>query len=81
MLSLTIKANVLIDQAGHACLADFGLLTVVSDPTNILSLGSYTEGGTVRWMSPEPIAPQRFGLMNSRPIKSSDRYALGMVVY
>ena len=32
-------------------------------------------------MSPERIAPDRFGLKNSRPTISSDCYALGMVVY
>jgi len=32
-------------------------------------------------MSPELIAPERFGLKNSRPTKSSDCYALGMVIY
>ena len=32
-------------------------------------------------MSPELIAPQRFGLKKSRPTKSSDCYALGMVIY
>ena len=32
-------------------------------------------------MSPELIAPQRFGLEDSRPTKSSDCYALGMVIY
>ena len=32
-------------------------------------------------MGPELIDPQRFGLKNNRPTKSSDCYALGMVVY
>jgi len=32
-------------------------------------------------MSPELIAPQKFGLETSRPTKSSDCYALGMVIY
>jgi len=32
-------------------------------------------------MGPELIAPQRFGFKNSRPTKSSDCYALGMVIY
>jgi len=79
--SLNVKANILIDPAGHARLADFGLLTIISDPANFLSSSSYTQGGTVRWMSPELIAPQRFGLKKSRPTESSDCYALGMVIY
>jgi len=32
-------------------------------------------------MSPELIAPQRFGFDASRPTKSSDCYAFGMVIY
>ena len=32
-------------------------------------------------MSPELIDPQRFGFKKSRPTKSSDCYALGMVIY
>ena len=32
-------------------------------------------------MSPELIAPQRFGLKNTHHTKSSDCYALGMVIY
>ena len=79
--SLPIKANVLVDQNGHARLADFGLLTIMSDPANGLSSSSFTQGGTSRWMSPELINPQRFGLENSRPTKASDCYALGMVIY
>ena len=78
---MSVKANVLIDQTGNARLADFGLLTIISDPTNLLSSCSYTHGGTTRWMSPELINPQGFGLENSRPTKRSDCYALGMVIY
>ena len=78
---LSVKANVLVDETGHARLADFGLLTIISDPACLLPSSSYTQGGTARWMSPERIAPQRFGFKDSRPTKSSDCYALGMVIY
>ena len=71
----------MIDQTGHARLADFGLLTIISDPANLLSSSSYIQGGTIRWMGPELIAPQDPELKNSRPTKSSDCYSLGMVVY
>jgi len=81
LLSLPVKANIVIDQTGHARLADFGLLTIISDPANHLSSSSYIQGGTIRWMGPELIAPQDFGFKNSRPTKSSDCYSLGMVVY
>ena len=71
----------LIDETGHARLTDFGLLTILSDPTNRSASSSYPEGGSGRWMSPELIEPERFGSKCSRPTKSSDCYALGMVVY
>ena len=76
-----LKANILIDETGCARLADFGLLTIISDPINFMSSSSYTQGGSARWVSPERIAPQEFGLKNSRPTKSSDCYSLGMVIY
>jgi len=75
------KANILIDATGCARLADFGLLTIISDPANFLSSSSYAQGGTVRWMSPERIVPQEFGLKDGRPTESSDCYSLGMVIY
>jgi len=75
------KANILVDEAGCARLADFGLLTIISDPTNFLSSSPNTQGGTVRWMSPERIVPQEFGLKDGRPTESSDCYSLGMVIY
>ena len=71
----------MVDKTGHACLADFGLLTIVSDPAIRLRSSSLMHGGTVRWMAPELIIPQEFGFEKSRPTKSSDCYALGMVIY
>lgn len=57
------------------------MLTILSDPVNLLTSSSYTQGGTVRWMSPELIIPHRFGFEKSRRTKSSDCYAFGMVIY
>ena len=76
-----VKANVLIDEAEHACLADFGFLTIISDATNLASSTSPTQGGTHRWMSPELFDPESFDLKDSRLTKYSDRYALGMLIY
>lgn len=73
------KANVLIDNNGHARLSDFSLITIISDQSTFPS--SCIEGGTVRWMSPELLDPGKFGLKESRPTKESDCYALGMVIY
>lgn len=81
LTGLHTKANILIDEAGQARLADFGLLKAISDSANNPSSGSNTQGGTVRWMSPELISPEQFGLEKSSPTKCSDCYALGMVIY
>ena len=81
LLSFPVKDNILIDQTGHARLADFGFLTIISDAATHLPSSSYSIGGTLRWMSPELIAPEEFGMERSRPTKSSDCYSFGMVVY
>ena len=72
-----IEANILVDETDHACLADFGLLTIISDTSST----PLTRGGTYRWMSPELFYPDDFGLEDSRRTKYSDCYALGMVIY
>lgn len=45
------------------------------------SLAPFTPGGTYRWMSPELLSPEEFGMTDNRPTRQSDRYALGMVIY
>jgi len=70
--------RVLVDRAGNARLAGFGLLTIHLDSTTTSSRG---EGGPSRWMSPELFDPERFGAKDNRRTKSSDCYALGMVAY
>ena len=78
---LFIQLNILIDRNGNARLTDFGLLTIVSDHTNFTTSNSFTMHGTTRWMSPELLHAQQFGLKDVRPTKESDCYALGMVIY
>ena len=73
------QANVLIDHDCRTCLADFGLLTIASARSTIIS--SCMEGGAIQWMSPELIYPEGFGLDKTHPTKESDCYALGMVFY
>jgi hypothetical protein len=73
------KANILINDSGHACLADFSLLTIVPDQSTVIF--SCVGGGTIPWMSPELLDPESFGLKEIRLTKESDCYALGMVIY
>ena len=70
----------MIDKDGNARLADFGLLTIVSDSTHPATTISSEGSGTLRWMSPELLDPERFGSKSGRPTKESDCYALGMVI-
>jgi serine/threonine protein kinase len=69
----------MIKNDGHACLADFSLITLIPNPSTFIS--ACIEGGTYGWMSPELLGPQSFGLEEARPTRESDYYALGMVVY
>jgi serine/threonine protein kinase len=90
------KANILINRNRRACLADFGLSTITglathatagASRTSLISndtLMSFAAGGTRRWMSPELLDPELFGIPESegdRPTRQSDCYALGMVIY
>ena len=90
------KANILINRDKRACIADFGVVTFTSVPTSVAarasveslasldSLMSFTAGETYRWMSPELMYPDFFGIPPSegtRPTTKSDCYAFGMVIY
>ena len=76
--SLSLKANVLIDNNGRAYLAGFSQLAMVSDQST--TTFPTTTGGPIRWMSPELLDPDGSN-PESRPTKESDCYALGMLVY
>jgi serine/threonine protein kinase len=90
------KANILINKHRQACLHDFGHSIITDVATHVAagdsqeslisndSLMSFTAGGTGRWMSPELLDPELFGIPESegdRPTRQSDCYALGMVIY
>ena len=71
----------MIDQTCRARLADFGLLMVITDSINFFSSTTHAHAGTLRWMSPELIDPEKLEFENNRPTRSSDCYSLGMVAY
>ncbi|KAJ7646718.1 kinase-like domain-containing protein [Roridomyces roridus] len=69
------QANILIDECWSACLSDFGLSSF-SDATT--SMQTSTRAGSIYWMAPELIAPERFGFKFSRT-QASDVYAFACV--
>jgi serine/threonine protein kinase len=62
-------------------LADFSLTSIIFDPgmSHTTSV-SVAMKGTIPWMSPELLDPERFGLKYSKSTKPTDVYALGMVI-
>ncbi|KAF8959814.1 kinase-like domain-containing protein [Flammula alnicola] len=88
--------NILVDQDGNACIADFGL-SVLGDrhssssitgitPTDEISSSSvphstHSGAGSPRWMAPELHLPEKWGNESARPTFQSDIFALGMVIY
>ena len=74
------QANILIDNTGAARVGDFGLMIMADLSTVLLSETMVSSGGTLCWMSPELLDPQRFE-SGGRPTRESDCYALGMVIY
>jgi serine/threonine protein kinase len=74
------QANILINDDNQACLADFVVTTIFSDMTPSHTMNVFG-GGTLRWMAPELLIPNNFGLEKCVPSKESDIYAFGMVIY
>jgi serine/threonine protein kinase len=70
----------LIDSAGNASIIDFGL-SFISGPPFTSSGVSNPGAGTIRWMAPERLYPEKWD--KEQPISTfeSDIYSLGMVIY
>jgi len=74
-------ANILINNELRACLADFGLARIMFDPkSGFATVTASSSVGTIRWMAPELLDPDRFGMEDGNPTKCTDIYALAMVV-
>ncbi|KAJ7718321.1 kinase-like domain-containing protein [Mycena metata] len=67
-------ANILLDDQGHARLADFGLAVFTDSP-----MAPTKRGGSLRWMGPELLYPQSCGLEFFQRTFASDFYAFGCV--
>ncbi|KAJ7812049.1 kinase-like domain-containing protein [Mycena leptocephala] len=73
--------NILISDAGSACLADFGLATTIydGDSTAGVLASSSNRAGSIRWFAPELIAPTVFGCERFARTPATDVYAYGCV--
>ncbi|EJU01860.1 kinase-like protein [Dacryopinax primogenitus] len=74
-------ANILVASDGHPVLADFGL-SVMEEQNSQGQTTTQTFAGSMRWMAPERLAPDQFG-MGARTSRTfaSDIYSFGMTIY
>lgn len=81
---MIVQANILITNTNpvSACLADFGFMTIVYDPSlEMESSKSIVGDGTTPFMAPELLVPSQFGLDKCTPTKEADMYAIAMVIF
>ncbi|KAJ7468602.1 kinase-like domain-containing protein [Mycena latifolia] len=72
--------NILVSDEGNACLADFGLASVIEGSTTDGTLTSSTNhAGSGRWFAPELIQPKSFGCEKFKRTPASDVYAFACV--
>lgn len=76
------QVNILINDAGHACLTDFGIAAVIYDAStlNTSTVGTISPGST-RWMAPEMLDPESAGISGICAMAESDVYAFAMVMW
>ena len=65
------QANILVDDSGHARIADFGLAAITKNSNSIQS-APHQHGFTLRWTAPEVVA-------NREPTKEGDMFSFAMV--
>ncbi|KAJ7463489.1 kinase-like domain-containing protein, partial [Mycena galericulata] len=65
--------NILVSDNLNACLADFGLTSVIA--ASITNTSSTNHGGSTRWLAPELLQPSDFGCERFLRTPASDVYA------
>ena len=67
-----------------AFIKHFGLAAIIEDGNSVGGASDDKTGGTIRWMAPEILDPERYGYVGRArrklPSKSTDIYALGMTI-
>ena len=79
------QANILILDDGSACIADFGLSTLLTELGGSTFATSFHDRGTVRWMAPELLAceapeNETEDAFHVLPTTDSDVYSFGGVM-
>jgi serine/threonine protein kinase len=78
------QANILItnDTRPRACLADFGFMPMILDPSHPMACSTQIENDTMRFMSPELLVPSESGMrLGLVPTQEADIYAFGLVTF
>ena len=72
----------MINEDGAACIGDFGIADIISDPRVTGQHGTTArKQGTIRYMAPEQVHPKKFNMENSDAVKESDVYSFIMTAY
>ena len=71
----------MIGEDDTARLADFGIIGVMTDPTDELAACNLPNSNRVSYMAPELFDPSGFNLRSSNPTNKSDVYSLAMTAY
>ena len=76
------QGNVLITDNGRACIGDFQIAAIITDPeVKAQCQTTMCRRGIVRYMAPEQVDPRRVGQPNSNPTKATDVHSLAMTAY
>ena len=67
------QQNILVDNTGHARIADFGLARITKNPHSALT-ASHHHGHTPRWSAPEVLKEWTYN-------KEADVFSFAMVMY
>lgn len=72
----------MITEKGAACLGDFGITGIITDPAVVeRNVVTTSKPGVTRYMAPELLDPPQFGSKHSNPSRESDVYSFAMTAY